>query len=68
MPKNLFTADDLAQHLGVAVKTLAHWRVRGEGPRFARIGGRIAYDPADVRAWVESRKVSSTSAALGMEG
>ena len=64
MPDKLFSAPSLAEYLGVAEKTLAHWRIRGEGPRHVRIGGRIAYDPADVRTWVDSRKVDSTSAVL----
>ena len=51
---------------GVAEKTLANWRYTMDGPRFVRLGakgrgGRIAYDPADVRTWLETKKLSSTS-------
>lgn len=27
----------------ISPKTLANWRVKGSGPRFVKIGGRIAY-------------------------
>lgn len=51
----------LAETLGVKPNTLAKYRVRGFGPKFLKIGNRVAYDPADVEAWIECQKVNSTS-------
>jgi predicted DNA-binding transcriptional regulator AlpA len=59
----LLTPSALAATLGgLSEQTLANWRYTGiGGPRFCKIGKRILYDPADVRAWLESRKAGSTS-------
>lgn len=54
-----------AAKLTVKPKTLEAWRLRGEGPRFARLGdgprARIVYREADLEAWLESRFAYSTS-------
>jgi predicted DNA-binding transcriptional regulator AlpA len=52
-----------AEILGIKPNTLAKWRLTGAGPKFARVGSAIRYDPKDVEAWLESRKVQSTSEA-----
>ena len=41
--------------------SLASMRVRGNGPVFYRLGRRILYKKADLLAWREARKFSSTS-------
>ena len=41
--------------------TLAEWRCKGIGPRYAKIGNRVRYTPAALAEWIESRTVSSTS-------
>lgn len=51
----------LAKKLGIQANTLEKWRVRGEGPVYTRVGRRIAYHPADVDAWLASRRAQSTS-------
>jgi hypothetical protein len=51
----------LAEQLGITEGTLAKWRLYGTGPNFIRVGRRIAYDPADVTAWLDARRVNSTS-------
>lgn len=43
-----------AQILGTTVSTLRHWRWRGTGPRFTKIGKRLVrYKQADLLAFVE---------------
>ena len=54
----------LAERLNVTKGTLAKWRLYGSGPCFIRVGRRIAYDPADVAAWLDARRVNSTSEVL----
>lgn len=51
-----------AELLGVSRRTLQGWRWRGGGPPFVRIGARaVRYDPAEVRAWVDAQRRTSTS-------
>ena len=51
----------VAKQLDCEVKTLQAWRCRGGGPPFVRVGRLIRYKPDDVQAWVESRRMTSTS-------
>jgi hypothetical protein len=59
--EHLLTAKSLAERLAVTEGCLAKWRLDGNGPRFIRVQRRIAYDPVDVSAWLDARRVSSTS-------
>ncbi|MPY79809.1 MAG: helix-turn-helix domain-containing protein [Actinophytocola sp.] len=49
----LWTIDDVADYLGVPVKTLYDWRSPGYGPRGKRVGRYVRYQPDDVIAWFE---------------
>lgn len=55
-----------ASLLGIAPNTLKWWRHKGNGPAFIKLGtsaqAGVAYDEADVIAWRDARKFSSTSA------
>jgi hypothetical protein len=56
------TAEQLAARLHRQTKTLANWRVSGEGPRF--IPGRpVLYPIVEVERWEAEKLVSSTAAA-----
>jgi hypothetical protein len=61
------TPKQAAEFLGLAVGTLANWRVRGAGPRFFRLGGarggHIRYDRADLMAFARAKPCLSTSQA-----
>jgi excisionase family DNA binding protein len=58
------TSEELAQLLQVAVRTLDQWSYKGTGPPAIRLGRHRRYDPADVRAWLESQRASGTSAVV----
>lgn len=45
----------------IVVGTLANWRVRGEGPPFSKIGGRVVYPLDKFEEWERSRIFGSTS-------
>lgn len=53
--------------IGVTPGTLKFWRCKGKGPRYIKLGSSrragVAYDPADIEAWVAARKFASTSDA-----
>lgn len=51
----------VAEFLNVSSSYLNKLRLIGGGPRFAKIGRRVAYDIADLIEWAESRKRTSTS-------
>lgn len=48
----LWTVEDVSTFLGVPVGTLYQWRHRRTGPRAAKVGRHLRYDPADVRSWL----------------
>ena len=57
----LFTAE-AAFLAGLEPRTLEAKRLRGGGPPFVRISTRaVRYRRADLKAWIESRIVTSTS-------
>lgn len=60
----LLTPEETAVRLRRAVQTLARWRCEGTGPAFVKVGGRIAYRVRDVEAWLDGRRVRSTSEPL----
>jgi hypothetical protein len=35
----------------MSVRTLERWRWRGQGPRFMKLGGRVAYRLEDIKAF-----------------
>lgn len=55
------TERELAVALGISRRTLQGWRWRGGGPPFRRLGGAVRYDPAEVRAWLDAQRRTSTS-------
>lgn len=54
MSKQLYTKAEVAEILRVPVSTLNYWRSRGEGPRFVRVGRRLACTEADLKAFIDA--------------
>ena len=55
---------ELAERLRLKAKTLAEYRVTGEGPEFIKAGPRLCiYTAAAVEAWLAKGRRSSTSEA-----
>jgi predicted site-specific integrase-resolvase len=52
---------EAADYLGVAMSTLAAWRVRSQGPIFIKCGCAVRYDLDDLKDWVSKRKRHNTS-------
>jgi hypothetical protein len=46
------TPDQLAQHLGVSIRTLSRWHARRIGPPRCSVGKLILYRVAAVRKWM----------------
>jgi excisionase family DNA binding protein len=51
--EQLFTAEQLAEHIGIPVSTVKYWRKVGRGPRITQLGKHYRYRESDVQAWVE---------------
>ena len=62
--EHLLTAKTLAERIGVTEGCLAKWRGTGEGVPYLRVGRRIMYDAKDAAAWLNARRVQSTSQEL----
>ena len=54
----------LARRWCMSHRTLERWRWTGEGPRFLKLGGRIAYREDDIEAYEVSRLQVSTSKSV----
>ena len=50
-----------ARYLGLSPSTLNKLRLTGLGPKFIKLGRRVVYDPADLDAWLDSNRRTSTS-------
>lgn len=54
---------EAARYVRLGKPTLDRFRLTGEGPRFAKLGGAVRYRRADLDDWIASRLFASTSAA-----
>jgi predicted DNA-binding transcriptional regulator AlpA len=52
---------EAAAILGLSASTLEKLRLRGNGPRYAKLGRICVYSPQDLEAWVIARSRQSTS-------
>jgi predicted DNA-binding transcriptional regulator AlpA len=47
----LWGVRDVAEYLGVPIKTLYQWRQQDYSPKGRRVGRYVRYDPRDVIEW-----------------
>lgn len=50
-----FSSAEVAQMLKVKVGTLAHWRCKGIGPPWRKVGARVLYNHQDLVKYLESK-------------
>ncbi len=60
-PPTLVNETEAARTLNIKVATARRWRWAGKGPRFIKIGAAVRYDPADLVAFIEAGRRTSTS-------
>ena len=65
----LLSPRQLAEQLGVSLRTLERMRHTGHGPAFHRVTGgmrrgRVMYRASQVHAWLDKRQCQSTVSAL----
>jgi predicted DNA-binding transcriptional regulator AlpA len=51
LPTRYLWPEDVSVILGVPVETLYAWRKRNYGPRAAKVGRHLRYDPDEVSHW-----------------
>jgi predicted DNA-binding transcriptional regulator AlpA len=52
---------EAAALIGISPRTLEKLAVTGGGPSYYKIGATVLYDIADLEAWLEKHKRTSTS-------
>jgi predicted DNA-binding transcriptional regulator AlpA len=62
--ETLYCESVISKKLVCEEKTLQAWRSRGGGPPFVKIGRLVRYRGCDVKKWIASRTVRSTSELL----
>ncbi len=60
-PPTLVNETEAARTLNIKVATARRWRWGGKGPRFIKIGAAVRYDLADLVAFIEAGRRTSTS-------
>ncbi len=60
--ERLLTRDEVEAVFGISRRYLEVSAVRGDGPPMIRVGSRmVRYRVADLREWLDARRVTSTS-------
>jgi excisionase family DNA binding protein len=54
-PRNLLTAREVAEYLGVSSETILRWTRRGELPAVRLPSGAIRYRPEELDDWLSKR-------------
>jgi excisionase family DNA binding protein len=54
-PDDLLTPLQLAEVLGISVRTLYNWRSQRKGPPGFRVGSHVRYRRSDVEAWLDEQ-------------
>ena len=52
----LVSVDELAEYLGVPIRTIYDWRQTGHGPCGIRIGRHLKFAVSDVTAWLDTQR------------
>jgi hypothetical protein len=62
MPSKLLLPETVSDRIGLAVSTLAKMRLRGDGPPYKRIGGRVMYPEDLLDHWIDAQPVQHSTA------
>jgi predicted DNA-binding transcriptional regulator AlpA len=62
-PDAALNENQAAEFLGVSVRTLQAWRVRGGGPLYVKLGRAVRYQRRALIAFQQERTVASTTEA-----
>jgi len=51
-----YNEQEVSELTGTPVATLRHWRQRGGGPDWFKLGRRVRYEHNDLYAWFEAQR------------
>lgn len=55
------TTTEVAELMRTSPETVRYWRHAGKGPRSFKVGRRVLYAEADVRAWLEVARMQGAA-------
>lgn len=58
----LASAQEVADYLGVSLRTIYTWQYRGTGPRFKKVGKHLKARWSDVDAWLDEQDAGGVAA------
>jgi predicted DNA-binding transcriptional regulator AlpA len=61
--RQMLRTPEAAVYCGSSASTFEKLRLTGGGPRYLKLGRRVAYDPADLDVWLSTKRRTSTSVA-----
>ncbi len=61
----LLSRSEVHTHFGLTQRFLEVSAIRGDGPPMIRVSRRVYYRVGDLRDWIGSRRVASTSQEVG---
>ena len=56
-----YDVEGAADYLGLSPSFLNKARLTGKGPAYLKLGSRVMYEAAELDAWLQSRRRTSTS-------
>ena len=62
VPEGLWKKAEVVSWIKCGVSTVEHMTSKKQIPHI-KIGRSVFYDPADLRAWIESKKIASSAGA-----
>lgn len=62
-----FNTREAAKYSGFEPATLSKWRIRGKGPAFLKMGGKVFYRKADLDAFINGSRVDPAAALVAAE-
>ena len=56
----LITPEELAEAIGIPMKRLYTWRLKGVGPTYVKVGHNLRYRSSDIEDWLDANTSVST--------
>jgi excisionase family DNA binding protein len=60
-----WSPSQVAEHMQVSLETLRHWRYRGTGPKYAKVGKHVRYRRTEVDRWLAQQEHEASAGAPG---
>jgi predicted DNA-binding transcriptional regulator AlpA len=58
----IFSPQGLSEYMGIAVHTLALYRLYGTGPKYLKLGHIVRYKLGDVLDWIDQKSEENAHA------